>query len=159
MIITCEIHDDWKLSDEDDDYKNQRHHHHPNHYMIIITIMIIMITTCEIDDDCNLSENRGWGDISVPHGGGSHYQKPEQVFRSVLAMLYWSVITIRIKGSVIKIQIAWRIKYNLIKDETTKESPPYAVEKVPAVVARQQISVEVIDFNHFVKNNSQHADF
>ena len=51
-----------------------------------------VIITCEIDDDCNLSENRGWGDVSVPHGGGSHYQEPEQVFRCVQAMLYWSVI-------------------------------------------------------------------
>ena len=60
---------------------------------IMITIIIIIIfTTCEIDDDCNLSENRGWGDVSVPHGGGSHYQEPEQVFRSVQAMLYPSVI-------------------------------------------------------------------
>ena len=55
---------------------------------IMITITIIMITTCEIDDNCNLSENRGWGDVSVPHGGGSHYQEPEQVFRCVQAMLY-----------------------------------------------------------------------
>ena len=48
----------------------------------------------------------------------------------------------RIKGLVIMILIAWRIKYDMIKDEMTKESPPYAVKKVPAVVACQQISVK-----------------
>ena len=47
----------------------------------------------------------------------------------------------------------------MIKDEMSKESPPYAVKKVPAVVACQQISVkELISSIKIVKNNS-HADF
>ena len=90
MIITCEIDDDCNLSDEE---MMMMMIMNINATIIIritimITITIIMITTCEIDDNCNLSENRGWGDVSVPHGGGSHYQEPEQVFRCVQAMLY-----------------------------------------------------------------------
>ena len=93
MIITCGIDDDCNLSAEEMMMMIMK----INVTIIIritimITIIIIISTTCEIDDDGNLSENRGWGDVSVPHGGGSHYQEPEQVFRSVPAMLYWSVI-------------------------------------------------------------------
>ena len=81
MIITCELDDDCNLSDEELMMMNMEIN------VAIIIVTIIVISTCEINDDRNLSENRRWRDVSVPHGGGGHYQEPEQVVRCVQAML------------------------------------------------------------------------
>ena len=110
MIITCELDDDCNLSDEELMMMNMEINvaiiFRITITITIIIVTIIVISTCEINDDRNLSENRRWRDVSVPHGGGGHYQEPEQVVRCAQVMLYWSVITRRIKGLVIKIQIA-----------------------------------------------------
>ena len=91
MIITCELDDDCNLSDEEMMMMlmeiNVAIIIRITITITIIIVAIIVITTCEIYDDRNLSENRGWRDVSVPHGGGSHYQEPEQVVRCVQAML------------------------------------------------------------------------